>query len=79
MKSKMSIIRAGFGGDIPKANNLNLPKNKNTSSVSLSIQPGYASGSYTSKKGNTISADYDSYGKSFSVGAKININKKRKK
>ena len=61
-----------------KMADVKVPKLESVGAASLFLQPGYVSGSYTNKKGNTFSADYDKFNKSFSVGAKLNIGKKKK-
>jgi hypothetical protein len=45
--------------------------------VSASFSPRGASGSLTTKKGNTFNVDYNKENKSFSVGARLNIKKKK--
>jgi hypothetical protein len=75
MKKIIGKIKNG-GGD--KGVDVNLPKMTNSGSTLVSVAPGFVSGSYTNKKGNTFSADYDKFNKSFSIGAKINLRKKNK-
>ena len=77
MKKIIGKIKNNGGGD-KKGVDVNLPKMENVGSTFVSVAPGYVSGSYTNKKGNTFSADYDKFNKSFSVGAKINLRKKNK-
>lgn len=71
--SSSSDMKSGMSKNV----NLNLPENKSVGEPSAIISPDYMYGSYKTKKGNEFFADYDKNLKSFSVGARLNMKKKK--